>query len=203
MYVPKYFAVEDRRALLSFIRREPFGILVSEVNGKPYATHAPFVILDEGDSATLGMHVARANPHWRALDGQDVLAIFHGAHGMVSASWYADPQHSVPTWNYSTVHCYGRARVVDTAGTRRIIETLVDLLETGWKIEAADAEYIDRMLQAIVGIEIAVTSFEGKFKHSQNRSLEERLHIVNVLSNSARAMDRELAADMAATLDVP
>jgi transcriptional regulator len=50
------------------------------------------------------------------------------------------------------------------------------------------ADYIDSMLKAIVGIEIAVTRLEGKFKLNQNReardirgaaeSLRERGHAV-------------------------
>jgi transcriptional regulator len=196
MYVPKHFAVHDRAALLDFMRREPFGILVSTHGSKPFATHVPFVTRESGDSLTLALHIAKANPQWRELEGQDVLAIFQGPHAMVSAGWYADAQHSVPTWNYSAVHCSGTARVADAAGTRRIIEELVSAHERAWRIEHAEADYIAHMEHAIVGIEIAVTRIDGKFKYSQNRTPEDRGRVIAALEQSSRPMDREVAAEM-------
>lgn len=196
MYVPKHNALRDREALLSFIRSEPFGTLVSSVDGELFATHAPFVVLDE-EPLRLGLHVARANPHWRGLDGADVLAIFRGAHAMISASWYEDPQHSVPTWNYTAVHCSGRASLTDDAGTRRILERLVAQFERGWTIEAADEAFIDGQERAIVGVEIAVERITGKAKMGQSLSAEDRRRAVAALTASERAMDREVGAGMA------
>jgi transcriptional regulator len=183
VYTPKDFAVEDRAELLNFIGREPFGILVSIVNGMPAATHLPFVVLD-ADAFVLGAHLARANEHWRHLDGADVLAIFQGAHGMISASWYVDPQHSVPTWNYSTVHCRGRAGVVSAERTREILGMMVKRFESGWSIEGADPEYVSRMEGGIVCIEIAVASATGKYKLSQNRTAEDRERVIRALGDS-------------------
>jgi transcriptional regulator len=195
MYVPAHNAVHDRATQLAFIRKEPFGILISTVEGKLFATHAPFVVLGEAP-LTLGLHVAKANPQWKELADTDVMAIFHGAHAMISASWYEDPQHSVPTWNYSAVHCRGRARLAGTAGTRRIIERLVGKFERDWAIEAAEPEYIARMEQAIVGIEIAVEEITGKFKLSQNASAENRRRVIDALAASPQPMEREVAEQM-------
>lgn len=191
MYTPKDFAVEDRQELLRFIGREPFGILVSVVDGIPNATHLPFAVLD-ADAFILGAHLARANEHWQHLDGAQVLAIFDGPHGMVSASWYADPRHSVPTWNYSTVHCHGRARVVPAERTREILGMMVERFEHGWTMQDADPEYIARMERGIVGVEIAVTSAMGKYKLSQNRSAEDRERVIHALGDAplAAAMRR-------------
>ncbi len=186
MYTPKHFAVEDRNELLSFIGREPFGILVSATDRGLQATHVPFVVLDV-DAFVLGAHLARANGHWEQLDGAKVLAIFQGPHGMVSASWYADPQHSVPTWNYSAVHCNGFARIVSVERTRDILQKMIEHFESGWTIENADPEYIARMERGIVGIEIAVTSVTGKYKFSQNRSPEDRERVIRALGDTALA----------------
>ena len=195
MYVPAHFAVTEPRSLLSFIESRPFGVLVSQLEGKPFATHVPFVIL-ETEPPVLGLHVAMANPQWRELDGANVLAIFQGAHGMVSASWYAESEKTVPTWNYAAVHCSGRARLTQPSGTRRILQALIDRFEQGWTIEAADPEYIERMERAIVGIEIPVESMEGAFKYSQNRTPVDRALVIEALSASERESDRELAREM-------
>lgn len=196
MYAPKHFALDDRRELIAFVRREPFGILVSNDAEGLIATHVPFVVIDEADPPVLGLHVARANPHWKALDGRDVLAIFQGAHAMISASWYAAPQLSVPTWNYSAVHCAGTARIVDARSTREILERMVSQFEPSWRIEDADESYVARMQQAIVGIRIDITRIDGVRKLSQNRTPEDRSNVISQLESSTRAMDRDLAGEM-------
>lgn len=200
MYAPKPFAVTDRRALVAFIEREPFGILASTLEGKPFATHVPFIVRDDGESLRLGLHVAKANPHWRQVEGTEVLAIFQGPHAMISAGWYAEPRNNVPTWNYSAVHCVGRARITDAAETARMLQALAERLEPSWRMEQADSEYVARLQQAIVGIEIAVSTIEGTRKYSQNHTLDDRERAIAALSASSRAMDREVAEEMRATL---
>jgi transcriptional regulator len=199
MYVPKHFAVDDACELRAFIKSEPFGILVSDGGGGPVATHVPIVTLAE-EPLVLGLHVAKANAQWRSLDGRTVLAIFHGAHAMVSASWYAQPQMSVPTWNYTAVHCTGTAHTLDGTGTREILERMVVQFEPSWRIEAADSGYIERMEQAIVGVRIEVSAISGVRKHSQNRTPEDRRRVVEALAASARCADREVAQQMRAEL---
>lgn len=198
MYVPAPFRAEDRSQLLAFIEREPFGILVSTSNGAPFATHVPFVILERGERVVLGLHVAKANPQWQQIDGCSVLAIFRGAHAMISAGWYAEPAASVPTWDYTAVHCSGRARLTGADGTERILRRIVETFETSWRMEDAQPEYIERMQHAIIGIEITVESIAGSFKLSQNRSAEDRARVLEKLSASPRASDRAVAADMSA-----
>lgn len=38
-----------------------------------------------------------------------------------------------------------------------------------WQVNDAPADYIDKMLRAIVGIEITITALQGKWKVSQNQ----------------------------------
>lgn len=194
MYVPRHFALTDRNALISFIEAHPFGIIVSVVGGKPFATHVPFVILDSGEALRLGLHVARANPQWESIRQAPVLAIFNGAHDFVSASWYAQPRESVPTWNYSAVHCLGNATPSDEAGTLRILEVMVQRFEGPgrWSIQSADPAYVERMKRGIVAIDIAVTSIEGKLKFSQNRSDEDRERVLSHLNEHSPALAAEM-----------
>lgn len=196
MYIPKHFAIEERAQILDVIEREPFGILVSSVEGKPFATHVPFIVLQDGPELTLGLHVAKANPHWKSLEGQNVLAIFHGPHAFVSAGWYANPQQTVPTWNYTAVHCTGRARLTDEQQTARILERLVRRFEPSWRVETADPQYIAHLSEAIVGIELSVDVIEGKFKDSPSSAPEDRKRVIAALDASSRPMDRQVARAM-------
>ena len=111
MYIPAHFAETDRTKLFDFIERHSFGLLVSQLNGEPYATHLP-LLLDRhsGPWGTIVGHMARANPHWQTTDRQ-ALVVFSGPHVYVSPTWY-EAENVVPTWNYVAVHAYGAFQLV-------------------------------------------------------------------------------------------
>ncbi len=177
MYQPNHFVESDPAILAELIRAAPLATLIR--GGSELSADAIPLEL-EGDRL-LG-HVARANPLWHEADGQPVLAVFHGAQVYVTPSWYASKaEHGrvVPTWNYAMVQAHGTLRAIDDAAW---LEAFVTRLTTRheanftapWQVSDAPAEYIHKMVKAIVGIEIAVTRLEGKFKLSQNRSPEDR-----------------------------
>ena len=103
---------------------------------------------------------------------------------------------SVPTWNYAVVHAYGEARLLDAATTRRLLKTLTDQYESGrekpWHMEGLTNDYVEKMVAAIVGFEIAIERIEGKFKLSQNRPTADRAGVVNALLLGAPA-DQQVA----------
>jgi transcriptional regulator len=189
MYIPEHFRLRDHATAISFMRANPFAILVSCTDDGPFATHLPFAIRDAGDQVILRGHVAKANPHWRHLERHShCLAIFHGPHSYVSASNYVT-RENVPTWNYGAMHVYGDAHVF--SAPEELLEVLHELMGV---FEPAYAEqwaslsqaYRERMLSHIVGFEITVKDIEAKFKLSQNRTREEQ---ENVIASLGRAPD--------------
>jgi transcriptional regulator len=82
----------------------------------------------------------------------------------------------VPTWNYAVVHAHGKARIMDEAGLHELLMRLSSIYEAGnpkpWRMSELPADYVSKMLKAIVGFEIEVERLEGKFKLSQNRPVE-------------------------------
>src|SRR5262249_9518591 len=121
MYIPAVFAEPDLTRLHDFIEQHSFGLLVSQVDGLPFATHLPFLLeRTAGPHGTLVGHMARANPQWREAGGQTALAIFSGPHVYISPTWY-EAEQVVPTWNYTAVHVYGRVEVIDDEGALRDI----------------------------------------------------------------------------------
>lgn len=194
MYVPRHFFVEDRDALDRAIRDHPFGLLVGQVEDTPFATHLPFLL----DGGRLLAHVARGNPHWRAMDGKtEMLAVFSGPHAYISPRWYAAGP-AVPTWNYIAVHVYGAPRILtDEATVRALLDPLVDEYEAGaWCLDGQDADYIERMMRGIVAFEMPVTRIEGKFKLSQNRPAEDRRRVADELAGSADVVAAAVARFM-------
>ncbi|MBL8479746.1 MAG: FMN-binding negative transcriptional regulator [Sterolibacteriaceae bacterium] len=183
MYLPSHFAESRVEVLHALMRERPFATLVTQGKAGPGADHLPLHLTPDG---RLQGHVARANPLWRDAAGSDVLAIFHGPQAYVTPSWYATKREhgrAVPTWNYVVVHARGRLRAVDDAAwLRRQLDDLVERHESGfehpWRVDDAPADYIDKMLATIVGIEIAIVELSGKWKISQNQPATNRAGVV-------------------------
>jgi transcriptional regulator len=186
MYVPHFNAIEESAAR-ALVRAVGAGELITTgPDGYPLATLLP--VLWEGD--TVVAHLARANPHWRAIGEQTpALLVCTGPQAYIHPGWYAaKAEHGkvVPTWNYSSVHLTGRARVIDDpAWLRSAVERLTDQHESTfpdrWRVADAPATYLDGMLKAIVGVELRVERVEAKAKLSQNRSADDRRGVIEGL----------------------
>ncbi len=184
MYVPHFNALDDEpeiRALVAAVGTADLVTVGSD--GFPVSTLLP--VLWEGDR--LVMHLARANPQWRALaDGAPALAVVTGPEAYVSPAWYASKaEHGrvVPTWNYSQVHLTGRLTVHhDAEWLRDAVTRLTDRHEEHrtdrWSVSDAPAPYVEKQLKAIVGLELAIERVEAKAKLSQNRSDADRAGVV-------------------------
>ncbi len=187
MYIPEFNRLEDRAAALDFMKANPFVILVSAAEASPFATHIPVLATEAEDRILLRAHVARANPHWRMLEGgREALVIFHGPHAYISPSLYESRQ-SVPTWNYAAVHAYGRARIFEEPEplTEVLLETIACFEPTyleQWR--GLNEEFRARMLSEIVGFEISVERLEAKFKLSQNRPRADQARVIQSLEAS-------------------
>jgi len=181
MYNPPHFREERPEVLHQAIREIGFATLVTEGQNGLEANHLPFLL--DAERGVLRGHVARANPVWKdARQDREALVIFLGPHAYVTPSWYATKAATgkvVPTWNYLTVHVHGRLEFFDDAARlRALVSDLTDRHEAGraspWAITDAPSDYIDAMLRAIVGVELAISRIEGKWKLSQNRDEADR-----------------------------
>jgi transcriptional regulator len=204
MYIPAAFAEADLTTLHDFIERHSFGLLVSQVEGLPFASHLPF-LLDRttGPHGTLVCHVARANPHWQEADGHTALAIFSGPHAYVSPTWYEADQ-VVPTWNYAAVHAYGRVQLIeDECALLEIVREMVRVYEQAiprpWTFDGSTT-FVKRLLGQIVGLRIDIDKIEGKFKLNQNHPAERRRKVVRALQQRGGENALAVAAMMQARL---
>lgn len=203
MYSPSHFEEARLDVLHALVTDHPFGTLVTHGAGGLDADHIPFEISAPTPDAPFGIlraHVARANPLWRC-GGQAVMAVFQGPSAYVSPAWYEEKAVSgkvVPTWNYAVVHAHGTLRAVeDPAWLLALLDRLTKRHESGraapWSVGAAPRDYIDKLLAAIVGIEIPIERMHGKWKASQNRSERDQ-------ANVAAALDEQAATAGMATL---
>jgi len=207
MYLPSHFAETKLEELHRIIRENPLGMLVTHSAKGLDANHIPFELESAPDTGSiLQAHVARANPLWQEFrEGADVMVVFRGPHGYISPSWYPSKQQThrhVPTWNYEVVHAHGRLSVMDDEKfVRSIVARLTRRHEAAepapWKMGDAPRDYIDQMLQAIVGIEIQVLRLEGKRKLGQNREAGDLAGAVRALADRG---NHPLSSAMASVL---
>lgn len=208
MYIPPHFAQNRPEELHRIIRSHPLGMLVTLNGGTLDADHIPFEFdPDTGTHGVLRAHVARANTLWqRCPTGTAVLVVFRGAEAYVSPNWYPskhEAHRQVPTWNYEVVHAHGVITVHDDERyVRGVVGRLTRAHEASeprpWKMGDSAPEFIDQMLRNIVGIEIAITSLEGKSKLSQNKEARDRQGAATRLDELGKP---ELADRMRATIE--
>ena len=210
MYNPSHFHITDSAVLQDLIRQHPLGCLVAQTADGLDANHLPFELLqDEDGQLRLLAHVARANPLWQQLgNGAAVLVIFKAQDGYISPNWYPskhETHEQVPTWNYQVVHAHGLIQIRDDEKfVRGVVGRLTRTHEARasalpnndfapWKMTDAPTDYLQKMLGAIVGLEIEVQRLEGKFKLSQNKQAADREALAQTLASTGQA---DMAAQM-------
>jgi transcriptional regulator len=203
MYQPGHgkFLVEDPLELLTEFAHDSPATLVSQADGGYLTTMLPFIVAP----GMLRGHVARANPHWRALERQGAaVAIFLGPDAYVSPAWYEEKRRNgkvVPTWNYSMVVVHGRVLVHHEHDW--LLENVGELVarhesqrSEPWALSDAPADYIDVQAKAIVGLEMTIERIDAKRKLSQNRSAADFEGTLQGLS-AGEPRERAVANDMA------
>jgi len=191
MYTPKAFEVTDLALLHAAMKQSELATLVTITTDGLVATHLPLLLEEaRGKYGTLTGHVSRANVQWRETDpNAEALIIFLGLDSYVTPNWYPAKQETgrvVPTWNYAAIHAYGRITFIeDPEWLRTMVTDLTKKHEASfpapWQVTDAPAVYIDSQLKAIVGFEFQIVRLEGKQKFNQNRSVEDRLGVIEGL----------------------
>jgi transcriptional regulator len=205
MYAPNQFHEERRDVLLAAIRDIRLASIVSPSPEGLYATHAPVVVMEQGEELLLEFHVARPNPHWK-LAGPGSLMIFQGPQAYVHPGWYAGKaEHGkvVPTWTYVVVHAHGPLEVFDGEQELRVhLEALTKQnearRETPWAVSDAPENYIRSMMRGIVGLRMRVERIEGSWKLNQHKSEPDRLGVQAGLSGEGQPSSQSIAALMRA-----
>jgi transcriptional regulator len=185
MYIPEYFKNENIDSVREFINENGFAILVSQVAGKPWATHIPLTLAKDGnDKDILAGHISRANVQWKDFDkNEEVLTIFSGPHTYISPSWYN--HENVPTWNYLAVHVYGKIHLIEGEHLKKQLSRLVDKYESKMdhpvSVDKMSKDLVETQMRGIVGFEIEITNIQAAMKLSQNRDAENYQRVINEL----------------------
>jgi transcriptional regulator len=202
VYIPNQFREERRPVLIGAMRAIQLACLVTPGPEGIDITHLPVLIREEGDALTLEGHMARPNPHWRALaEPRNSVAVFQGPQAYISPGWYETKRETgkvVPTWNYVSVHAHGLAEMVDDpAWVMRHLNDLSMHNEAGrahpWAVSDAPADYIEGLRRVIVGVRLNVERLEGSWKMIQHRPEGDRLGTIAGLENESDAASHAVA----------
>lgn len=203
MYVPAHFAMTPDQVRTA-LEAGSAGDLVTVGPDGPVATFVPMLFdADAPDSTGSGQgsligHVSRVNDQWRTAG--DALFILHGPDDYIEADWLNTPgSANVPTWNYVTVHVYGRLVVHDDpawmlAAVRRLSAAHGDA-----SVDAMGEAEVGRLLRAIVGVELVISRVDGKAKMSQNKTPDAVAQVIDGL----RAGGGEATAEWMAEHSLP
>ncbi|MCE1180922.1 MAG: FMN-binding negative transcriptional regulator [Rhodocyclales bacterium] len=196
MYLPKHFAENDLPTLHALMREHPLATVITHDAEGLDANHLPLLLdTSRHPQGQLRGHIARGNPLAQAREGIEVLVIFHGPQCYISPSGYATKaEHGkvVPTWNYCVVHAHGRLRAIDDADWLRAQVTALTAnheakLAQPWAVSDAPNDYIDKMLSALVGVEIDIERLVGKWKVSQNQPAVNQASLQQALAGGPMA----------------
>lgn len=173
MYIPQHYKQTNITEIKDFLIQNSFGILINQVNGKPWATHIPLELeTDKNGIDILVGHISRANPQAEYFnESSEVLCIFNGPHAYISSSWYKEEE--VPTWNYVAVHIYGKLTVSSEEEVMESLHKLVDKYEKNSKnpisLHNMSNETL-RQVRGVIGFKISIDDIQATYKLSQTRT---------------------------------
>lgn len=190
MHPAKPFRVEDREALLAFLRAHPFVTIAAAVGGRPFTAQAPVVVreLDFGEVA-LDFHLSRGNllaPY--VVQGLRAVALAAGPEAYVSPDWYGS-EDQVPTWNYVSAEAEGLVAPLSDAEFVALLDDLSAqeearlLPKKPWTRDKMSPGRFETMMRGIIGCRLGVERLEGTFKLSQNKTDADRAGVVAALGD--------------------
>lgn len=185
MYIPADYKNENLDEVREFIKQNSFGILVNQVNSRPWASHIPLELdVDAHGKEVLVGHISKANFQLEDFrKEQEVLCIFNGPHSYISSSWYKEEE--VPTWNYIAVHVYGTLELLDEEAVLASLHKLVDKYERD-SVDPISITNLSpstmRQIKGIIGFQIIIKDIQAAYKLSQGRK-EDHPNIIHELKN--------------------
>ena len=198
MYIHKLNREENREKILEFLRQNEFATLVTYDGEKPVASHLLMEIVEDEENLFVNGHMSRANSLWKTFEKNvEVLVIFQGPHTYISPTWY--DHINVPTWDYQSVHVYGRPRLITEHGEAYgLLKRLIDRHEANrdYRLEGLPKDFVEQEMKGIVAFQIEVTRMEANYKLSQNRDDENYRSIVAHLEERTDDLSQGVARAM-------
>lgn len=195
MLTSNRFKFDDQSEQIAFMKRYSFATIITSYNNLPIATQLPFVVNEVNGKVLISGHFAQANEQVKYIEQYTSLIIFTEPHAYISPSHY-EKHESVPTWDYISIHAYGKATIInDEKAKEQALKGMILYYEKEYIVQwdSLSEKFKQGMMRGIVAFELEVNNLRGTKKLSQNKSEQERKNIVTHLENSSNAVERELA----------
>jgi len=187
MYNIPTYKEKDEKVILEFLNEYPFGLITGiDSKGIPVATQIPFLIEKRGNDLFLLGHVMKNTDHYKAFEkNSNVLVVFSGPNGYVSATWCANKSKG-STWNYMSVHTRGNISFFEDEALVSLMKKFTLAFENG-NTESPTVysnlpdTYTNKWMPHIIGLEIKVESLDTVFKLSQGLDKESYLNVISEL----------------------
>jgi transcriptional regulator len=190
-------AVMDVQVVRALIAENPWATIVSHGEAGMVASHYPVLLDERSDELAIVTHVGRPDEELHRFGTSEMLLIVAGAHGYISPSWYTEPATSVPTWNFSVVHCHGVPEILDAEENLRVLTRLVDHFERHVDAPVAlDQEVGALLAKGTIGIRLPITRFVCKVKMSQDKDPQTQRQVLDALRGTGPYSNPKLADDM-------
>ena len=176
-YPPRHHLEYNFENIIRVIQHYPLATVITTANNQVFTTHIPLIYEKSADnSGSLCGHIDINNPQSDHLkDGAKVSVIFHGPDTYISPSIYSTKQ--LPTWNYIKVHIEGVIIPInDRDAIKESIVNMTSFLEGAPQRFVLDKEdqRMERLVDFIKTFRIRITHWEGKFKLSQDKSVQDQ-----------------------------
>lgn len=198
MYVPSLFRFEDEQEKIAFIKQYSFATMVTSKNGIPIATQLPFSVTEKSGKLTLSSHFAAANEQVNYLEEQTHLVIFSEPHAYISPSHY-DKLESVPTWDYISVHAYGKAKIITAESAKlEALQQMIIFYDSDYMNQWASLsdKFKVGMMKGITVFELEISDLQGQKKISQNKNIAERQRIISHLESGGLSNELAIADEI-------
>lgn len=184
---------------MEFLKGHAFGLLVSQGNEHPEASHLPYTLGEEEGEWYIFSHMASRNRHVNFLNEQKShLFIVQGIDHYISSTWY--DHENVPTWNYLSVHVTGDVEIQTGADALDNIKRLMDELEppdqSSRSMDKLDPERVSRHMRGLVALRMKIDKVEGAKKLSQNRDEANYRKVISELETLNNPRSMRMAEEM-------
>lgn len=199
MYTHHFYKNENLSEIIDFIKKNSFGLLLSQEKGRIHGTHLPMEIdQDSSGKYFLTGHIALQNPQGITFEqDQEMMAVFTGPHAYVSSSWYG--HENAPTWNYIAVHAYGRITVLKKEELENCLRKLVAKYEQNSENPINYDSLSSRtkaMIKGVIGFKFEIKEFQANYKLSQNRNDADYQNVISHLEKKETSQEKEIAKIM-------
>lgn len=176
MYNYPHYKESDLQKVVEFMQQHPFVMLIGQdADKRIVATQVPVLLDERNGKLFISGHLAKKMDHERAFaTNPAALIVFTGPHTYVSGTYYTGNLQQASTWNYISIHARGSIKWMNDDELITFLKRFTLHFEKGNTASTTiydnlPADYLDKLVKAIVGFEIEITELDNVHKLSQNR----------------------------------